>query len=137
MNVKTGSSELHMGEDFKTAFCRNYRCKPADYEHACFKKNLFPHARLCYWLFTGNNRDFFREDFDLLRELATVSCPDTFRYEVNRFYGRNVREKRFLRRVMKIRLSGRKIRTMGAKLLKNNPSSIPLFQAYAHSTVTS
>jgi hypothetical protein len=135
MNLESDSRGEFRGEDFKTIFCRSHRCKPADYEQLCFVKNLFPHARLCVWLFHSKREIVFREDFELLRELASVTCPDTFRYEVNRFYGRNIREKSWLRRVFKIRLSGKKIRKMGASLLKGNPSSIPLFQAQAQLSI--
>ncbi|MGV3772782.1 MAG: hypothetical protein ACO1QB_07770 [Verrucomicrobiales bacterium] len=136
MKSDSDNMEHQQGESFRTVFCRNYRCKPEDYEQTCFVKNLFPHARLCYLLFYGKKETFFREDFDLLRELATVTCPDIFSYEVNRFYGRNVREKNWFRRVAKIRLSGRKIRRMGAKMLKGNPSSIPLFEAQVQLSAT-
>ena len=60
------------------------------------------------WLFRIKP-EVFAEDFGVIRELAGVECPEVFAMEVERFDGRNKRDRSFLRRWLGIRVSGQRL----------------------------
>ena len=70
---------------------------------------LFPHAVPFARLMTRMTPDFFREDFELLVEISEVRDLGTMRQELSRFYGRNLRDKDWVRRNFQIRISGQRV----------------------------
>lgn len=97
-----------MEADFRQLFSQTFRCAPGDFEKRVFRKTLFPHARLLLWFFR-NKEQFFREDLEMLREVATSRNTEEVIAELNRFYGRNKRDKSFLRTGFFIRVSGKRV----------------------------
>ena len=55
------------------------------------------------------NPNFFREDFELLQEISEVRDLGTLKQELSRFYGRNLRDKDWVRRTLQIRISGQRV----------------------------
>ena len=94
---------------FKEAFCQKHRCSSDDYEQKVFWKSLYRHAVPITYLIYSMAPDFFKEDFDVIKEIGSVIDPKVFTMEIDRFYGRNVREKSWLRRVFLIRISGKRL----------------------------
>jgi hypothetical protein len=94
---------------FKDLFCTYTHSPLEKFELTLFKKSLYPHARLIAPILLRLKRQWFAEDLDVIRELATVDCPEVFQMEVARFYGRNVRDRSFLRKRLLIRLSGKRL----------------------------
>ena len=103
---------------FQEAFCEKFGCGERDYELKVFRKCLHTHAWAFVWLWLWNPKAFFAEDYQFIREAASVTCGAVFRMEVDRFHGRNVRDKNWARRVFKIRLSGKKLRKLNSRLLR-------------------
>lgn len=97
-----------MEPDFRQLFSWKFDCKPADFEERVFWHCLFRHALPFAWLL-GARRTFFREDFDLVREVASVHNVDELICELNRFYGRNRRDKNLFRTDFFIRISGKRV----------------------------
>lgn len=105
---------------FKEAFCERYRCSPEMYERRVFWRSLYRHAvplaALIYWL----KPEFFKEDFDLIRELDRMNNPEIFRSELNFFYGRNMRDRNWIRRTFYIRLSAKRILKLKNELFRSS-----------------
>lgn len=107
------ASPAEIGGDWQNSFrdlvCAYLDCPPPLYEVALFRaalsRHCYPIARWLFW----RNPGFFREDLDVIRELATVRSNDLFLSELNRFYGRNLRDKNRWRKWFGIRLSGKRL----------------------------
>lgn len=106
-----------MPDTFQTVFCREFDCPPEAFEEQVFWKCLPSHAKIVARLLMGRRETFFREDFGLIREIASVACRDVVITELNRFHGRNLRDKNWARRLFKIRISGGKLRKLSVNLL--------------------
>jgi len=103
------SRHLSSAKTFKQLFCR-YTHSPAEkFEQTLFKRSLYPHARIVAPLLLRFYPGIFREDLAVVQELASVESPDVFQMEVSRFYGRNVRDSNSLRKLLLIRLSGKRL----------------------------
>jgi hypothetical protein len=98
--------EAEWPRSFRHACCDWFGCTEAGYESALFWQCLFRHALPIAWIIRRFEPGFFREDFDLIHEVGAMTRPEIFRSEVNYFYGRNLRCKRWLRRVLRVRISG-------------------------------
>lgn len=109
MNILFPTTEKPSYQPFNEAFCEQFACAPERFEQELFWRGLFLHAKLFALLFWSRRETFFREDFDLIREIAFVSCPEIFISELNRFRGRNLRDKNWIRKTFSIRLSGKKL----------------------------
>jgi hypothetical protein len=64
------------------------------------------------------NSDFFREDLGLIGDLATARSHAEVLTELNRFYGRNVRDRNRLRKSFSLRVSGKRVLRLSRKLFK-------------------
>ena len=93
----------------KDMICRFYGVQPEAYEGFVFRHTLEWYARpFASWLY-NKRRALFREDLDFIREISTLTDAEFFRSELNRFYGRNVREKGWIRGKFGIRISAKKM----------------------------
>lgn len=115
MSLVTGS----WPRTFQDAFCEKYCCASEDYETEVFWHCLYRHSLPVAWWIFKRDPDFFREDFDLIREVGTMSNPETFRSEVNFFYGRNLRDKNWIRRVFFIRISAKRLIKLKKRIFEN------------------
>lgn len=94
---------------FRERFCEVFRCEPAAFEERVFWRTLHRHSiPLAAWLYK-RDPDFFREDFDFIREIGSIKDPRVFTTELNRFHGRNVREKSWLRGSLSVRVSAKRL----------------------------
>jgi hypothetical protein len=94
---------------FKEGFCQLYCYKPKDYERAVFWRCLYRHSLPLAAVLYSLKPEFFREDFDFIREVGNITSGEMFKAELNFFYGRNVREKNWLRRIFAIRVSAKRM----------------------------
>jgi hypothetical protein len=107
--VNAETEEASWPKPFCELICAHLGCPVAQYETALFRAALSRHCYpLARWLF-WRKPSFFREDLDLIRELAFVRSNDIFFSELNRFYGRNLRDKNPWRKGFGIRLSGKRL----------------------------
>lgn len=93
-------------ETFRLAFCRKFSFRAEEYPVRVFRRTLYRHALPVAVILHRFKPEFFQEDFDLIREVGELNDPDLFRSEVNCFFGRNVRDRNWLRRTLRIRVSG-------------------------------
>lgn len=97
------------GKSFRELCCERLGCDLDSFEDEVFWRSLHLHSiPLAYFIYRKNPM-FFREDFEFLHEIGGVQDPDTFKSELNRFHGRNVRDKSWFRRTFSIRISGKRL----------------------------
>ena len=87
-----------------------------------FTKCLFRHALPFTWLIR-RKQEFFREDVEMLRDIASARNTPEVISELNRFYGRNKRDKSFLRTRMFFRISGKRVLRTYRDLVSERPVS--------------
>ena|SRR5688572_16471959 len=118
-----------MEADFRQLFCKAAQCAAADFESRMFKKCLFRHALPFAWLIRSK-QEFFREDLEMLRDVASAHNTSEVISELNRFYGRNKRDNSFLRTHMFFRISGKRVLRVYRSLAVEGPvsSSFPTLQ---------
>jgi len=102
---------------FRELFCEKVGCPPERFEEEVFWRTLHLHSIPLAKVIFQRNPEFFKEDFDFIREVGTVRDPGTFTNELNRFHGRNVREKNFLRRSASIRVSAKRLIALKNRVL--------------------
>jgi len=97
-----------VGARFRSLFCERSRCAPGDYEERAFTEFLYPHARLLAPVVRKLRPDFFDEDFQFIRGLASAkNGREANKEAINFQYAERARPS-FLRSRLKIRVSGRK-----------------------------
>lgn len=111
-----GSS--HRNRPFQARFCDFLQCSSEDYEGQLFKRSLHQHARPIAGLLRRLNPDFFQEDVALIRDLANAHSHGEVLTELNRFYGRNVRDRNWLRKTLSLRISGKRILRLSRTLFR-------------------
>ncbi len=97
-----------MEADFRALFSQSFGCSPGEFESEMFSKTLFRHAIPFSWLIRDKAK-FFREDLEMLRDIASAHNTPEVISELNRFYGRNRRDKSILRTSFFIRVSGKRV----------------------------
>jgi hypothetical protein len=107
-----------MDVEFRQLFSEKRGLDAEQFERKLFYKCLFRHALPFAWLLQKCDKDFFHEDFGMLRDVASARNTDEVICEVNRFYGRNARDKSFLRTVLFLRVSGKRVLQTYRALLK-------------------
>jgi len=94
---------------FRERFCEYYKCGPEEFEQNVFWRTLHRHAYfLARW---WHRRDplIFKEDYDFIHEIGGVRDPLIFKSELNRYHGRNVRERGWIRGTLHVRVSGKRV----------------------------
>lgn len=114
-----------MEADFRQLFCEATGCEPAEFENRMFSMCLFRHATPFSWLIRSRN-EFFREDLEMLRDIASARNTPEVISELNRFYGRNRRDKSILRTRFFIRISGKRVLRMYRELAGTRDTDAPL-----------
>jgi hypothetical protein len=94
---------------FQEAYCRIHNCLPGDYEEKLLWQCLYRHALPVLVFLPASDSTFFKEDYELIREIGPVRDPEIFEMELNRFHGRNIRDKNWIRRALLIRISGKRL----------------------------
>jgi hypothetical protein len=94
---------------FKQAVCQSLRIAPEKYAKTVFRRCLYRHAWVFALLIHRLNPDYFEEDFSIINDLAEIRDPAIFTSELNYFFGRNRRDKRWFRTSFAIRVSAKRI----------------------------
>ena len=111
-----------MEADFRALFSQAYGCSPDQFESRMFSKTLFRHAIPFSWLIRDKSK-FFREDLEMLRDIASAHNTPEVISELNRFYGRNRRDNSILRTSFFIRVSGKRVLHIYRALAQERPQS--------------
>lgn len=98
-----------MEADFRQLFSERFGCGEVEFETRLFRECLFRHSIPFVALLRRWKPEIFREDYDLARELAATHNTGEVVSELNRFYGRNARERGFFRTTCYFRISGKRV----------------------------
>jgi hypothetical protein len=105
---------------FRDRFCEQFKCEASGFEEAVFWKCLNrPHAWIFARFLFPKDKFIFKEDLDFIHELGGIRDPLIFKNEVNRYHGRNVREKGWIRGTFGIRVSGKRVMKLKNSLFRN------------------
>lgn len=113
-----------MGADFRQLFSEQFGCEEEEFERRIFQRCLFRHSVPLVAILRRWKPEWFREDFDLARELAFTTSTGEVVSELNRFYGRNARERSFLRTTLYCRMSGKRVLKLYRELARRNEDSV-------------
>jgi hypothetical protein len=104
--------------NFKRLFCERFQCTPQQFEKRLFSRCLHRHALPLAGILDRINPEFFREDFGFICDLSSAASHAEVLTELNRFYGRNVRDRNWLRKLLSIRISGKRVLRLSRKLFR-------------------
>ena len=114
-----------MEAEFRQLFSEKWGVDPAEFERRLFRKCLFRHAlpfaRLIEWL----DADFFKEDYEMLRDVASARTTEEVICELNRFFGRNARDRSFWRPNFYLRISGKRVLNVYRSLTREGREETP------------
>jgi hypothetical protein len=108
-NSFSSSDQNERPKLFQEIYCEFFKCPQEDFQMKVFWSCLYLHAVPVASFLLRRNPDFFREDLDFIREVGQATTLGEFRAELNRFYGRNLRDKSWLRKPFLLRVSAKKI----------------------------
>lgn len=109
-----------MDLDFRQLVSARYGISAEKFERKLFQKCLFRHALPFVWLLEKCDPDFFREDLEMLRDVASARTTDEVICEINRFFGRNARDKSFIRTGLYLRVSGKRVLRFYRKMIRTS-----------------
>jgi hypothetical protein len=95
--------------DFKTRFCQRFECRSDKFEKKLFWQAINPNAKPLAFIMNCIDRDFFYKDFDYIQRLAAASAKREVLAIVNSFPFDPHFGKGFLRGVLRVRISGRRL----------------------------
>ena len=103
------------GDSFLTLICDTFKCSPEDYNETVFWLCIFPQAIfLARWMWRWN-RDYFRQDLELLEQVRHVTNSSDLTSELNDFRRRHP-QTGFFRGYLKMRISGQLLLALGDRL---------------------
>jgi hypothetical protein len=117
---------------FQEAFCDEVGCPSEEFANRvfwrCLHRRALPLSAVVYLM----NRSFFERDFCTIRQLGVARSFEEFGAEVNSFRSDNRRHGGFLRRRLRVRVSGRRLMNLVFDLptdMSVGPSGRPLDRA--------
>jgi hypothetical protein len=106
---------------FRDAVCQKFRCVPETYAETVFSHALYPHATWPTKLIRRLSPGYFDADFLLIRQIATCNTPRELRADVDSHRYHHP-PRGFLRRWLRIRLSGQRVIILGARVFHEPPA---------------
>jgi hypothetical protein len=127
---KTGEHARNMSKSFQTLYCEHYQCSAQEFEQRVFRECLYRHALPLAPLFASLDPCFFLEDLSFIRDVGHAASRSEVISELNRFFGRNMRERNWFRKALGIRVSGKRVLRLyralfrGQDVLPPEPTSL-------------
>jgi hypothetical protein len=112
-----------MKQSFRSLFCEAYGCAPDEFEQRLFQRCLYRPIVPVAWIILRVSPAFFREDLVFLREVGAATSRSEVVGELNRFYGRNIRDRNWLRKQLAIRVSAKRVLRVYRSLLRAQRSA--------------
>jgi hypothetical protein len=101
---------------FRSLVCDAFQCAPEDYAEVVFERCLFPHAALPVRVLRSLFPEWFGPDFQLIQLLAR--CTDALQLQTEVKVHRRLHPAQgFVRRTLRLRLSGQRLIDLGTALL--------------------
>ena len=109
-----------MEVEFRQLFSEKWGVDAKEFERRLFRKCLFRHALPIAGLIERVDPDFFKEDYEMLRDVASARTTEEVICELNRFFGRNARDRSFWRPNFYLRISGKRVLQIYRSLTREN-----------------
>jgi hypothetical protein len=109
-----------MEVEFRQLFSEKWGVDAKEFERRLFRKCLFRHALPIAGLIERVDPDFFKEDYEMLRDVASARTTEEVICELNRFFGRNARDRSFWRPNFYLRISGKRVLQIYRALTREN-----------------
>lgn len=103
--------------NFKTAFCSRFAHPQAHFEKAVFWNALHPEMRPVAFLIRSLRPSFFHSDMDCIRSIAHAESKQEVRAIIASLQYDPKFNHGFFRRVLRVRISGRRIMRLAARVL--------------------
>lgn len=103
----------------REAFCRRYRCKPAEFERKLFFKSLRLHARLLMPFLGWFRPHSFNADWSVVEVMGRVRTATEMEERISEYIDWNLIDRSRRRRLLFLRVSPSKLRRLVTPLLKN------------------
>lgn len=117
--VQTGGAVVEDEPTFQERFCRVYHHTPARFEKSMFWLCLYPHTFPLALLIRWVRPRYFADDFELIRWLAGTRDLEGVSMELKNFQYSRRNRRSWLRRVLRVRLSGRKIMALADEVFSS------------------
>ena len=108
---------MNSTQNFKTAFCARFAHPQAQFEKAVFWNAMHPEMRPVAFLIHKLWPGFFHSDLDCIRSLAVTESKQEVRALIASLHYDPKFNQGFLRRVLRVRISGRRIMRLAGKVL--------------------
>jgi hypothetical protein len=105
-----------MAKTFKEVFCDTFKCPPEKFEAQVFWKCLYPHAVPGALVIKAFNPDFFRADFELIQLISLDTSFAEIEADVQDFQFANSFGEHWLKKPLRLRLSGRRLLGLASQL---------------------
>lgn len=96
-------------KSFRDAFCEHYKCSSDDFERLVFRRGLHRRALPLTALIYALNRSYFEKEKGTIGYLGNARSEPEFRTEVATYRSYYRRRGGFLRKVLCVRLSGKRL----------------------------
>lgn len=106
---------------FQEAFCRTFKCQPADYEKRALRRLLYRRARLLgpvVWALTPRLR---RLDIEVVQAIGLSRNWGQLRADLGTYSSNSRMSRSFLRNRLKLRISGRRALKLAERLFGPEP----------------
>ena len=110
--------------NFEEIYCQRHHCDKGRFRRDLFWKCVPPHAIPLAWLFGGVRGSFFEADREMLAGVAVATRGERISDEVHDFF-HHPANRRWLRRVLRIRMSTAKLRLIAQDYIAAVPAEAP------------
>ncbi len=112
-----------MGRAFKDLFCQQRRCPESEYTERAFQECLYGHARFLAPLLRRRSPKLFAPDLRFIEHLGHARGMREAKADMQDFDDVNRGPTSFLRRTLKLRVSGRKAMRMAGHIFHEERSA--------------
>jgi hypothetical protein len=103
--------------NFKSAFCARYESSQENFEQRVFWNAMHPEAKPVALLIRCLRPNFFASDLDCIRSIAAAESKQEVRAIINSLQYDPAFKKGFFRGFLRVRISGRRLMSLAAKVL--------------------
>lgn len=102
--------------DFAARFCQQYEVRPEAYAEAMLRRCLHRRTRPFVWVLRRIDPEYFQPDFELIRSIGKLTHAHTWQEDAAE-YQSHPRNKGFLRRRLRLRVSVQRVTRLVNRLL--------------------
>ncbi|MSU35370.1 MAG: hypothetical protein EXS36_09685 [Pedosphaera sp.] len=113
---------------FRGAYCAHFNCSPERFVDSVFWHALYRHALPLAWPIWLMKRDFFKEDFAVIDTFGSAGTTRQVTQATGEFSGSSRTGGGFLRRILRVRISGTRLTGIHDQLVSRMAADVPAKQ---------